>query len=755
MTEIGEAEIFAAVRAGSVIDGENGSGRVVQADILRRCCHEMRAEVDPRGLRLRNAVVAGCLDVAGLTVRFPLHFADCEFESAPVAEGAELFDLVLSGSKIPGLLANGVRVRRDLDLSRSTVTGAHWTTASTSKRSAIWLCESQIGGRLLCIDAAFDGQGGRCLQADRIHVGGTVRMNHRFTALGEVRLIGARIDGALDLDGAHLEGDGQAIDLADAVIGGSVFLIEAPDGRKPVIRGRFDAGSARIDGRFLIRNASFEAPLVAPAESIYSRATSAGTAIDAPRLSVGAELSFEENCQVTGRIDLAMSDMSSISIGPGCAVHAPGRTALDLTNAAVRSLLRLDGSMTVEGTIRLAGAVVHGTLAVHGQLSHPEHLSLLGGGSMTVDGPVYLNGLRTTGGRVNFHGATLGSVDADGAHLHNPGGYTIRLSQAQVKGSVRLVNDFTSTGLVSLSRSTVEGRVQLTGGVFTCPGPAPRNPSGHALEARSAVVRGGLDLGWKQVSPSVDFTDATTTSLADDPHAWPERYVIAGLTYERFENPQGAPSRHVWDQAGRSLWLSRQTEFDSGPYEQAARVFRQHGYIGEAERILMAQHRHSARVNHARRSWPRRVLDHLYAGVGYGYRPTRVLWLVAVLLVLVAGSLELHPIQETLRANNGNGAVFTTKGALAPDASPASGATSIPFRGDACGDGQVRCFSPVVFAVDTVVPLISLDQRTTWYPDQHLPWGTLTMWWLDIATMLGWLLSSIFVLSLTRLSRST
>ena len=31
----------------------------------------------------------------------------------------------------------------------------------------------------------------------------------------------------------------------------------------------------------------------------------------------------------------------------------------------------------------------------------------------------------------------------------------------------------------------------------------------------------------------------------------------------------------------------------------------------------------------------------------------------------------------------------------------------------------------------------------------------LMLWWLNLATLLGWLLSSIFVLSLARLSRST
>jgi hypothetical protein len=67
----------------------------------------------------------------------------------------------------------------------------------------------------------------------------------------------------------------------------------------------------------------------------------------------------------------------------------------------------------------------------------------------------------------------------------------------------------------------------------------------------------------------------------------------------------------------------------------------------------------------------------------------------------------------------------------------------------------VRCFNPVLYAVDTVVPLISLDQRATWYPDEHLRYGEFMLWWLNLATLLGWVLSSILVLSLARLSRAS
>ncbi|HEY5985575.1 MAG TPA: hypothetical protein VIV12_04215 [Streptosporangiaceae bacterium] len=760
MDEIDEYELITAGRSGAAVKGALADRkRAVQADLLRKCCHELKDHIDPRGLRLNNAIIVGRLDLTGLAVPFPLRFDGCEFDSAPVVEGAELFELSLTGClRLPGLLGNGLRLRRDLDLSRSQVIGAHWTSASTSKRAAIWLCESEIGGRLLFVDATINAQGDRSIQADRVRVGGAVRLIHKFKSLGEIRLIGARIDGSLDLTGAQIESsDGPAIDLADATIESSVFLIEDVTGRRPVIRGRIDMGNARISGRFLIRNATVEARSDAPTGSIYARTAAPGTAISAARLWVGDEVMLAERCEVTGRIDMSMADMSSVSIGENCVLRAPGRTTLDLTNAEIRAHFRLEESAAVEGTIRLAGAVIHGTLALHGQLSLPEQRSLVGGSAMVVDGDVYLERLRTNGGRVNFRGATLGSLTAAGARLHNPGGYSLRLSQAVIKGSVLLMDGFTSTGLVALNRSTIEGRLQLTRGSFTCPGPVLDNEHGHAIEAISTTVRGGIDLGWKAVAPSVDFTDAVTTFLADDPATWPERFTIAGLSYERFEKPQGALPKRTWDQAARCAWLRRQTEFDSGPYEQAARVFRQHGYTSEAEHVLIAQRRHARFVGRSSGIWPRRAIDAVYATIGYGYRPSRVLWLLAALLVLLVVSLEVPANQATLRATNGNGDVYATTGLIAASTNHVasqSTASGSPPRADSCGDGEVRCFSPVLYAIDTVVPLISLDQRSTWYPDPHVRGGQLMLWWLNLATLLGWLLSSIFVLSLARLSRS-
>lgn len=372
-----------------------------------------------------------------------------------------------------------------------------------------------------------------------------------------------------------------------------------------------------------------------------------------------------------------------------------------------------------------------------------------------MDGEAELQNLEATGGDLGFRAASIGSfVDAAGARLHNPGGYTLNLVQATVKGSVRLVDGFESTGEVVLNRAAIEGRLICTQGTFQGAGPPGAGGEPDAIEAISAAVRSGMDLGWKSIAPRVDFTNTRTSFLADDPGKWPSRYVIVGFTYDRFEQPQGV-TRWPWDHAARAAWLSRQAIYDAGPYEQAARVFREHGYTAGAEAILIAQRRHARRAITGPGAPLRRALDVAYsATVGYGYRPRRVLWLLAILLALVIASLEIPTAQATMRATTAAGLVYSTHGP-APGAGPGRAAPAPAGRPDACGGDQVRCFNPVLYAIDTVVPLVSLDQRSTWYPDPSLRDGAFMQWWLNAATLLGWLLSSIFVLSLARLSRAT
>jgi len=766
MIKVGEAELLDACRDGHVLEClQAGKRRQVEAALLRRCCLELKDQVDPRGIRLHNAVVTGCLDLADINVSFPLRFDSCEFDSAPIVEGALLHDLALiKCQRLPGLLANGLQVRRDLDLSHSTVTGAHHTKASSSKRSAIWLCESDIGGRLLCVDTVIHSDGERSVQADLMHVGGTVRLAGQFTAVGEVRLLGARIDGSLDMQGSHIESlTGLALDVAESSIGGSMFLIDETSGRRPLIHGRIDMASARITGQFLIRNATLRGQGAVPDGVGYSRSwVGSSASLSAPRLSVGGEMTVEGSTDVTGGLDLSMSDLTGLEIGDRCTLRAPGHTALDLANAELRSSLTLHECCTVNGMLRLTNARIHGSLTLQKVgLSAPAGRSLIDAEGIAVDGDVELQNLCATGGELNFRAAAMGSgFNAAGASLSNPEGFTLILQGATVRASVHLADDFKSVGVMGLNRSTIDGNLNCVNGSFNCPAASARNSGGHAIEMISAMIRGGVDLGWKLISPSVDFTNTKTTFLADNPTRWPPRFVISGFTYDSFERSQGFSSPRIWDPSARCAWLNRLTAYDASPYEQAARVFRQHGYAREAEQILMAQGKHARTAITGKGAIPRRALNTAFRiTVGYGYRPARVLWMLATLLILVIVSLEIPATQAVMRATATDGTIYTTHGPIYPSSHINNGRANqsiITSKNaiDTCGNGKVHCFNPAFYAIDTVIPLISLDQRSTWYPDPYSATGTFMQWWLNSATLLGWLLSSIFVLSLARLARS-
>jgi hypothetical protein len=455
-----------------------------------------------------------------------------------------------------------------------------------------------------------------------------------------------------------------------------------------------------------------------------------------------------------------MSELSSVSIGSQCSLLAPERTALDLTNAELLSDLTLGDDATVEGTTRLTGARIHGKLVLSGaRLSKPRKKTLVAARGAQIEGGLDLQSLCANGGRLRFSNSTLGRVIAAGAQLVNPSGFTLSLHQATVKGSVVLVEGFRSEGLLDLSRSTIEGRLECDGGTFTCPGPAERNEYGHAIEAVSATVRGGIYIALAAISAGIDFTNATTTFLVDNPGNWPPGFIISGFTYDRFGQPRSGGASPAWDHVARCTWLGRQGVYDAGPYEQAARVFRQHGYTSGAKAILIAQRRHARRAITGRWSLPRRALDAAFsATVSYGYRPGRVLWLLAVLIILVTVTLRLPGAQSAMRASS-SAIVYTPQGAIRAPAADGT-TTHDPVAAtpaqtdDACGGGQVLCFNPLLYAFDTVIPLISLDQRSTWHPDARAPDGTFLQWWLNAATVLGWLLSSIFVLSLASLARS-
>ncbi|WP_245923207.1 hypothetical protein [Paractinoplanes atraurantiacus] len=157
--------------------------------------------------------------------------------------------------------------------------------------------------------------------------------------------------------------------------------------------------------------------------------------------------------------------------------------------------------------------------------------------------------------------------------------------------------------------------------------------------------------------------------------------------------------------------------------------------------MLIAQRRHARSF----RNTPHRFFDFLQdVTVRYGFRPQRAVYLLLMLIAAVTVLVSLPAVQAQMRASDQNALVFAPSGAR-----PGPGSQAVPGR---CGDGKVRCLNPFFYAVDTVVPLIDLHQRSTWYPVSEHD-GRLLEWVLNLCTILGWLASTVFALSFTRLGR--
>src|SRR5262245_45454815 len=150
-----------------------------------------------RPLRLAGARITGRLDLEAATLTRPLHLEDCFFEQQITLNDADAITIRLTGCHLPGLDGHALRTRGDLRLNhRFTATGE------------VNLVGASIRGNFECDGASFTNQGGIAFNADRLEVEGNVFWRAGFAANGEVRLPGAHVGGNFECDGASFTDSG-------------------------------------------------------------------------------------------------------------------------------------------------------------------------------------------------------------------------------------------------------------------------------------------------------------------------------------------------------------------------------------------------------------------------------------------------------------------------------------------------------------------------------------------------------------------
>lgn len=747
--------IVAGLTDGHDVDllDDSGERSPLSASDLRGALLETAERQDPRPFRLSGAAVTGSLDLRNVDLRVGLTVNNCVFDEPLLLDGARLQALALVDCpEVPGVSANGCSVRLDVVLDNAHITGALASIGSMRQTAAVWLCEATIGGRLLIRNGTvLDGCGGRSVQADRIVVGANVRILAGSMIKGEMRLLSARVAGSLDVVSSTVATHATvALEMAEAKLGGGVFLARTTPDSEP----------ARIDGLLTMSDVTFGAFVsIKGAELCGRRIDVEGpydrpnrhartVAILAPRCEIGDDLHIDGATVVTGGLVLPNATVLGDVLVDEVVVANPEDRALDLGGAEVKGSV-LARNFTSLGLVWLAGVTIDGGVDAAGAtLGRTSGDAVLVGSGMTLGGDLQLSGVTATGGSIRLRGAQIaGEVNLEDADLQNSDGETLSIANTHIGGPVRL-RRLRSVGHATISRTTIAGRLQLRDAELSSGG------EGEALEIFASRVEGGVYLDWAELEPSVSLYSSSTTILADWAPTWPSRAELSGFTYQRLDSPKSV-GPDPWDVARRLEILACQDPFDLAPYEVAARVYAEHGRLGDADRIRIAGRRRAANEKPDGQDRPRfrsmaaRAGSWLYdVTLGFGFRPGRALGLITVLAVAVWLSLTgpWSASDDVMRAPGASGAVYGPSGVV-HDVDDAG-------AGVPCGR-DLPCFRASIYALETVAPLVDLGQRDVWHVDGNARFGWLYEVWLTFATLAGWALTTVFVLSFSRLGRTT
>jgi hypothetical protein len=285
-----------------VLEGEENE-RTVRGDVLARILTGQLAandEAAPRAaLRLTGPVVTGVLNLGGATIPAGVSMRTCTFVEAPMIEDATLRSLRMPGCIVPALEATnlsvlgnlelndrfqcsgtmklvGARVEGDLRLSgavlgpearpdldaetrallasRLRVSGALLARGLVAV-GQLRLISARIGGLCSLVGATLVNPGGIALQAERMEVGESVLLQGGFRAEGRVFFLNAVIGGGFDgVESSFSGGSGTkpAVQLLRAKVGRNVSFLRAN------VHGSVGVRSAAVGGEVVLRDTTFD-----------------------------------------------------------------------------------------------------------------------------------------------------------------------------------------------------------------------------------------------------------------------------------------------------------------------------------------------------------------------------------------------------------------------------------------------------------------------------------------------------------------
>ena len=346
----------------------------------------------------------------------------------------------------------------------------------------------------------------------------------------------------------------------------------------------------------------------------------------------------------------------------------------------------------------------------------------------------------------------------NGSDLQDLFGQTMK-----VTGSVFLRN-ITTQATIDLNSATIGGQLACEKATFEV-------KNGHAFNAQSAKINGGLV--WRGVTVTkgtLNFANAHTSVLCDDEGSWPSgwRVDLEGLTYDTIiGGPLDAKSRLAWLH-NVSNWNGT---FTPQPYTQLAKILRDMGHDNDARQVLekrdallLKSYRKNLRklsettknitVSHlatkslAAAHWL--FVDKLMGTLtGYGHQPFRSLRFLFLLIGLAA--IQSH-MAWTFGGFAPNSAVIQVSDDWKALSHKENAAEEWSAKTQAGRDWET--FQAIAYATDLVIPIINIGQTDAWAPSTTRGAAGYHMWWLSwVFTIVGWIVTALGAAAITGVIR--
>ncbi len=791
------------------------AGGTVRSDYLRwfllRAIPSAGAAISR--FELHNTTITDSLDLRGATVGLLLRFVNCVVAKTLQLSDAKVIGIDFVGGKIEAIAGDRVTVDGSLRLlAPKFVSQTAQSVSADQKRigtriKQIRLCGATIHGNLDLRGSVLGGevQGKRVtrpLFADGISVDGNVLLSKGFRSDGEICLNGSSINRNLDCSGATLVNQfGYAISVAGAKISGAALLCrqywrDKDDDDEDLqrifqSRGLVRLDGAKISGDLNCQNATFTATAFDIAEWHP----------DDPRNS---EPKYDSTAEATHAIKA-----NGVEVG--------GDVSFGSTSTANR--------FDIQGMVSLIGAQIGGDLYIsNARLNFPGELVVCAD-VMTVDGTVFIdksysNGILSFVQATLKQGLTVENVTFDvrqgsrhwldemsdtDEDLEGPA-CGVYAAFAEVSGT------FEWQKINKIALDDGSGKIRLWLNLFRSRGSTVQDDEKSwktldrfdvaGAEYDSIADLNGADVNWRLAELDRQYAlfneryfwigrDLILALRTMGKHAWdwlchiPRHEKEKEIEEERVKKKEAKklpviPTNFTTAHERESFYVeydrlrfkrddedntkrdSAVRRFKPQPYLQLAKTYRAAGYQAAARKVIVRLERNETRysdIGGFAILW-RWLLD---LTIQYGHALFRPIIILAVWVALSATVFELA---------YDYGKIVQFKESKNSASIPGQSGTATASKKNM----PVPQFNSLVFAIDTLVPIVDLNQKKNWTVNPisasgvHDPagsaglseaidlvkrqwpdWGAALL--LIFNTFFGWLMTTLFVAGVSGLIR--